>query len=114
MVAWDSLDLDVIAGNLGFEYFDNPLSWMSRFNTFRRLKGVSSILLPTPINTFLSTHRYLNIGKFSNAYDSLAVALKYNGGFLSVLEDYPAEISAYFDQINLLDSLILDVYKRQA
>ena len=108
LVAWDSLDLDVIAGNLGFEYFDNPLSWMSRFNTFRRLKGVSSILLPTPINTFLSTHRYLNIGKFSNAYDSLAVALKYNGGFLSVLEDYPAEISAYFDQINLLDSLILE------
>jgi|GEM_PF-694193 len=108
LAAWDSLDLEVIAGNFGFEYFDNPLSWMSRFNTFRRLKDVSSTLLPTPINTFLNTHKSLNIGKFSNAYDSSTVALKYNGGFLSVLEDFPAEMSTYFDQINLLDSLILE------
>jgi len=49
-----------------------------------------------------------HIGNFSNAFDSLSTALKYNGAFLSVLEDFPDEMSAYYDQINLLDSLILE------
>jgi hypothetical protein len=108
LAAWDSLDLDVIAGNLGFEYFDNPLSWMSRFHTFRRLKGVSSILLPTPINTFLNTQKNLNIGKFSNAYDSLAISLKYTGGMLNVLEAFPTDMSGFYNHIHKLDTLLME------
>ncbi len=107
LVNWDSLDLEVIAGNLGFDYFDNSLSWMSRFHTYRRLKDLSSTLLPSQINTFLSNQQSLNIGKFSNAFDSLAVSLRYQGPLSGILEAYPEDMSGFYSRILHWDTLIM-------
>lgn len=104
--SWDSLDIKLIAGDLGFSNFDRPLSWMGRFYTYRRLHNLPNITTPTAITTFLSNQQSLNIGKFSNSFDSLHYALKYYGSLESVLEQFPSNLSRIFTRINYLDSLL--------
>src|SRR5690606_27254853 len=73
---WDSLDYKLMGGDLGFPHYDRTLSWMGRFHSYKRLVDAPSTLgWPGLITDFLSTHAGLNIGKFSNAYDSLYQAL---------------------------------------
>lgn len=107
LVTWDSLDLEIISGNLGLEYFNNPLTWMSRFHTYRRLKNLSSTLLPSQINTFLSNQSTLNIGKFSNAYDSLSISLRYTGPLDGILEAFPDDMAGFYSRIQHWDTLIM-------
>jgi len=103
--SWDSLDLDVIEGDLGFDDFDASKSWNERLHLYRRLHNVSVPALPTSISTFLSIQEDSIIGKFSNGYDSLFYAVKYTGAHEAVLGEFPSNLNRIFDDIMLLDSL---------
>jgi hypothetical protein len=104
---WDSLDVALAAGNLGYPYFDNPISWAGRLFAYRRLHD-SGITLPSSLSSFLSSQENLNIGKFSNAYDSLHAAIRFNGALSSIYNDFPNDVSRIFYEIRYLDSLITE------
>jgi hypothetical protein len=103
---WDSLDLAVSNGDLGFEHFDPSLSWSGKLHTYRKLKNLSPTLLPQPIEDFLEEEEFLPIGLFSQAFDSLEAFLRYEGPQSGVLIEFPEFVSQRFNRIAILDSLL--------
>ncbi len=102
---WTVLDQALIAGDLGFDHYDKSLSWTGRFHTYHRLKDPGVLSLPPDITLFLSDESTTNIGKLSNALDSLHQAIRYSGIHLSALEDFSPTVQERFAYIAWLDLL---------
>ncbi len=105
---WDSLDLEIAQHNLGFEYFDNPLSWSGRLHTYHRLHMANIAGYPSELVDFLEVEASQNIGLFSRSLDSMSAILLCSGAYEEGLTEFPQRFFGKLTEFLFLDSLLLN------
>ena len=105
--SWDSLDLDLAQNNLGFEYFDHPLSWSGRLHVYHRLHDENLTNYPKNLVDFLEEAESQSIGYFSRSLDSLNTILKCSDTEEQLLTGYVQVVSDKIMEYLLLDSIFV-------